>query len=40
LSFLWRKDGSVLGGQTNSTLNLIGVTALNAGLYAVEVSGT
>jgi hypothetical protein len=36
---VWRKDGSILAGQTNSTLVLTNVTTANAGLYTVEVTG-
>jgi len=38
-SFVWRKGGSVLSGQTNNSLNLVSVTAGDAGLYSVVVSG-
>src|SRR5207247_465116 len=38
-TFVWRKDGSVLSGQTNSALTLNSITSTNAGAYSVVVSG-
>ena len=38
-TFAWRKDGSLLAGETNSTLTLGAVTAAQAGVYCVEISG-
>ena len=39
LSFVWRKDGSVLAGQNNSSITLAALAGSDAGLYSVEVSG-
>jgi len=39
LTFVWRKDGAVLGGQTNAALTIPGVTQADAGVYSVEVIG-
>ena len=39
VTFVWRKDGVLLGGQTNSTLVLTALTTNASGTYAVEVSG-
>ena len=39
-SYLWRKDGTNLVGQTNSSINLASVAAADAGLYSVVVSGS
>jgi hypothetical protein len=39
LTYQWRKDGSTLAGETNSTLVVANITALNAGQYSVIVSG-
>jgi hypothetical protein len=38
-SIAWRKDGVLLPGQTNTTLNLAGLSAAAAGTYSVEVTG-
>ncbi|MEO5803236.1 MAG: hypothetical protein ABIR24_06875, partial [Verrucomicrobiota bacterium] len=38
-TFVWRKDGSVIANQTNSSLTLLSVVATNAGTYSVIVSG-
>ncbi len=38
-TFLWLKNGLVIAGQTNSTFSLASVTANNAGVYCVVVSG-
>jgi len=38
-SFVWRKDGSLLAAQTANTLTLANVTAADAGVYSVEVTG-
>ena len=40
LSYQWYKGASLLGGQTTSTLALNNVTANDAGVYSVVVSGT
>jgi sugar lactone lactonase YvrE len=37
-SFQWQFNGAVLPGQTNSTLDLIGVRTNSAGVYSVVVS--
>lgn len=37
LSYQWFKDGALLAGATEATLNLTGVSAADAGLYVVEV---
>lgn len=39
-TFVWRKDGTLLSSQTNSTLNLTSIATNDAGVYTVEVSGT
>jgi hypothetical protein len=39
LSYQWRKDGSTLAGETNSTLAVANIATLNAGQYSVVVSG-
>jgi len=38
-SYVWRKDGSLLSGQTSSSLTAANLKAVDAGLYTVEVSG-
>lgn len=39
LTFTWRKDGSVIAGQSNASLTLPAVTASDAGTYQVAVRG-
>ncbi len=39
LTYQWRKDGSALSGETNSTLAVTNIATLNAGQYSVIVSG-
>jgi hypothetical protein len=39
LSYQWRKDGSTLAGETNSTLAVANIATLNAGQYSVVVTG-
>ncbi|MCF8407911.1 MAG: T9SS type A sorting domain-containing protein [Crocinitomicaceae bacterium] len=39
LTYQWRKDGSALTGETNSTLAVANIATLNAGQYSVIVSG-
>jgi hypothetical protein len=38
-TFVWRKDGNELAGQTNSSLQIPSVTQADAGTYTVEVRG-
>jgi len=38
ISYVWKKDGSVLSGETSSTLELSSVTAAANGVYSVTVS--
>ncbi len=38
-TFVWRQDGLVLAGATNSTLSLLSLSPTNAGIYSVEVRG-
>ncbi len=38
LNYQWRKGGIVIGGATNSTLNLLSVTTNDAGIYSVVVA--
>ncbi|HTD68189.1 MAG TPA: hypothetical protein VK846_16815, partial [Candidatus Limnocylindria bacterium] len=38
-TFVWRKDGQIMSGQTNSTLTIPNPTLTNAGTYSVEVIG-
>lgn len=38
-SFVWRKNGAILSGQTSSSLTLANVTAASAGTYSVQVNG-
>jgi uncharacterized repeat protein (TIGR01451 family) len=38
-SFVWKKDGSLLPGQTGNSLSISNVKAADAGAYTVEVSG-
>jgi len=40
LSFQWFKGSSTLSGQTGNSLILSGVSAADAGIYSVVVSGT
>ena len=37
--FVWKKDGAVLPGETTNTISIMSVTAANAGIYTVEVTG-
>jgi len=37
-SYQWRKDGTNLPSATSATLNLLSVTAANAGVYSCAVS--
>jgi hypothetical protein len=39
LTYQWRKDGSALSGETNSTLAVANIATLNAGQYSVIVTG-
>ncbi len=39
LSILWRRNGSALNGQTNASLVLPSISALQGGTYSVEVTG-
>ncbi|MBC8086842.1 MAG: VWA domain-containing protein [Phycisphaerae bacterium] len=39
-TILWRKDGTVLDGETNATLLISAANATNAGVYALEVDGS
>jgi len=39
LTYQWRKDGSALTGETNSTLAVANIATVNAGQYSVIVSG-
>jgi uncharacterized repeat protein (TIGR01451 family) len=38
-SFVWRKDGVMVPGQTTSSLTIPSVSGTNAGTYCVEVTG-
>src|SRR5206468_5251249 len=38
-SFVWRKDGNILSGQTGSSFSIGSVSAGDAGTYSVAVSG-
>src|SRR5207247_9961132 len=38
-SFVWRKDGNILSGQTSSSLSIGSVSSGDAGTYSVAVSG-
>jgi hypothetical protein len=38
LSFVWRKDGNVMSGQTGPSISLNSLTADDGGAYTVEVS--
>jgi subtilisin-like proprotein convertase family protein len=38
VSYQWRKDGSVLNGETNSTLAVANIATINAGQYSVIVT--
>src|SRR5439155_11900396 len=38
-SFVWRKDGNILSGQTTSSFSIGSVSAGDAGTYSVAVSG-
>src|SRR5205814_3524439 len=38
-SFVWRKDGNILGGQTSSSFNIGSVSSGDVGTYSVTVSG-
>ena len=40
LGYQWYKGGTVLTGETGSTLTLASVSASDAGVYSVVVSGT
>ncbi len=39
ITFLWRKAGLEIAGETNNSLNLLSLVASNAGTYCVKVSG-
>jgi hypothetical protein len=39
LTYQWRKDGSALNGETNSTLAVANIATINAGQYSVIVTG-
>lgn len=38
-SYVWRKNGSVLPGATNSSFTIAAVISTDAGIYSIEVSG-
>src|SRR5206468_3632301 len=38
-SFVWRKDGNILNGQTSSSFSIGSVSAGNVGTYSVAVTG-
>jgi hypothetical protein len=38
-SYVWRKNGALLGGQSGDTITLNPVSLSDAGVYAVEVTG-
>jgi hypothetical protein len=38
LSYQWRKDGAILGGQTASSLTLSGLTSASTGSYSVSIT--
>src|SRR5439155_12251248 len=38
-SYLWRKNGAALNGQTNNSLSISSVTAADAAAYSITVSG-
>ena len=38
-SYVWKKDGELLTGETNATLNLQRLNSASPGVYAVEISG-
>jgi len=38
-AYRWLKDGNVVGGATNDTLTINGVTSINAGSYSVILTG-
>ena len=40
LTYVWRLNGTQLGGQTAHSISIPSVTATNAGTYSVEVYGT
>ncbi len=39
LAYVWKKDGSVLSGQTDSSISIASAQVANAGTYTVEVTG-
>ena len=39
-TYVWKKDGNAIVGQTGSSLTLDNVSALDEGIYTVEVAGT
>ncbi|MGZ5528491.1 MAG: beta strand repeat-containing protein, partial [Limisphaerales bacterium] len=39
LAYVWKKDGTVLSGQTNSSISIASAQVANAGTYTVEVTG-
>ena len=39
LTYQWRKDGSALNGETNSTLAVTNIATINAGQYSVIMTG-
>ena len=39
LTYVWKKNGAVITGQTNATLTLAPVTSSMAGTYSIEVTG-
>ena len=39
LSYVWKKNGTVIPGQTNATITLTGITSGAAGTYTIEVTG-
>jgi len=38
-TFVWRKDGNIIPGETNNALVLTNVSAADAGVFSVEVQG-
>ena len=40
LTYQWRKNGLVIGGATNASLTLTGITPSSAGSYDVVITGT
>ena len=38
-TFVWRKDGNVLAGQTNASIVITNATAIDSGIYSLEIIG-